>query len=259
MRVWDINPGYLNRGSLLGEHRELHGIVSIITNGKKGYARHPETLRWVGYGWALRQRHTLLAAEMSLRGFTDRSPVVTEDGQGRWPESYIDLPGRQFQLLAEKYRDKEPGRIPLPKNVQQLWSQHKYSVLARDVNLYREIGRQVAGRRAKNDCAELAELLTALLRQPPSTSGLQNALQHMWGYVSDSPPGPKAKVESWSSCRLLREIQHRALASQEPYLTASTALSDLLAWTINTSDQTINSENGALNACHGALYAPDLL
>jgi len=23
MRVWDINPGYLNRQSLLGEHREL--------------------------------------------------------------------------------------------------------------------------------------------------------------------------------------------------------------------------------------------
>jgi len=30
MRLWDINPGYLNRQSLLGEHRELHGIVSIL-------------------------------------------------------------------------------------------------------------------------------------------------------------------------------------------------------------------------------------
>jgi len=35
MRIWDIHPGYLNRQSLLGEHRELHGIFSIITN-KKG-------------------------------------------------------------------------------------------------------------------------------------------------------------------------------------------------------------------------------
>jgi len=49
MRVWDINPGYLNRQSLLGEHRELHGIISIIVNKKKGYANHPETVRWVGY------------------------------------------------------------------------------------------------------------------------------------------------------------------------------------------------------------------
>jgi len=73
MRVWDINPGYLNRQSLLGEHRELHGIVSIILKKKKGYSNHPETVRWIGYGWALRQRHRLLAAEMSLRGFTDRT------------------------------------------------------------------------------------------------------------------------------------------------------------------------------------------
>ena len=43
MRIWDLSPGYLNRGSLLGEHRELHGLHSIIVNGKKGYANHPET------------------------------------------------------------------------------------------------------------------------------------------------------------------------------------------------------------------------
>nr|WP_320015958.1 pyrimidine dimer DNA glycosylase/endonuclease V [uncultured Desulfobacter sp.] len=37
MRIWDLHPGYLNRRSLLGEHRELHGMASIIVNGKKGY------------------------------------------------------------------------------------------------------------------------------------------------------------------------------------------------------------------------------
>ena len=30
MRIWDVNPGYLNRQSLLGEHRELHGIYIIL-------------------------------------------------------------------------------------------------------------------------------------------------------------------------------------------------------------------------------------
>ena len=34
MRIWDVPAGYLNRQSLLGEHRELHGIYSILTNGK---------------------------------------------------------------------------------------------------------------------------------------------------------------------------------------------------------------------------------
>lgn len=32
MRVWDLSPGHLNDRSLLGEHRELHGIVSILAN-----------------------------------------------------------------------------------------------------------------------------------------------------------------------------------------------------------------------------------
>jgi len=116
MRIWDINPGYLNRQSLLGEHRELHGIISIIVNRKKGYSRHPETLRWLGYGWALKIRHQLLAAEMSVRNFTDKSPVLTRTNKGMWPKNYIDEPGQQFKILEAKYQGKEKGRIPLPKN-----------------------------------------------------------------------------------------------------------------------------------------------
>jgi len=49
MRIWYIDPGYLNRQGLLEEHRELHGIVSIIVNRKKGYSNNPETVHWVGY------------------------------------------------------------------------------------------------------------------------------------------------------------------------------------------------------------------
>src|SRR5512140_704871 len=124
MRVWDIDPGYLNRQSLLGEHRELHGIVSIIVNGKKGYSHHPETIRWVGHGWALRQRHKQLASEMALRGLVDKTPVTLRSGKGIWPEYFIDEPARQFQLLKHKYAHREMGRIPLPTNEQQLWSQH---------------------------------------------------------------------------------------------------------------------------------------
>lgn len=230
MRIWDINPGYLNRQSLLGEHRELHGIVSIIVNGKKGYSHHPETVRWAGYGWGLRQRHRLLAAEMALRGFTDRSPVVTRARKGVWPETYIDEPFRQFQILEAKYRGKEQGRIPLPKDAQQLWSHHKYSVLARDVVLYRKLGRYVAGMKPHDDFSELATLFTELLRKPPSPGGLRNALQHMWGHVSDGAAVPKGEVESWPSGRLLAEIQRRSLACEEPYLTTSTALSELKVW-----------------------------
>jgi hypothetical protein len=230
MRVWDINPGYLNRQSLLGEHRELHGILSIIVNKKKGYVNHPETVRWVGYGWALRQRHLLLASEMSLRGFADKSPVLTRANKGVWPKIYIDEPFRQFQLLESKYQNKEQGRIPLPKNAQQLWSHHKYSVLARNVNLYRKLGRDVSLMKPHHDFSEFATMVTNVLRDTPSIGGLRNALQHMWGHVSECPPSPKGEVESWSLTMLLKEIQRRALASEDPYLTSSTALSELRVW-----------------------------
>jgi uncharacterized protein YbgA (DUF1722 family) len=233
MRIWDINPGYLNRQSLLGEHCELHGIVSIIVNRKRGYSNHPETVRWVGYGWALRQRHRLLVAEMSLRGFTDESPVITRAKKDLWPGTYIDEPFRQFQILDAKYRNKEHGRIPLPKNAQQLWSHHKYSVLARDVNLYGKLGRDVSGMKPHHDFSELARVVTELLRKPPSIGGLRNALQHMWGHVSDYPSAPKGEVESWSLRRLLEETQRRSLASEDPYLTLSTALSELKVWIPN--------------------------
>ena len=141
MRVWDVNPGYLNRQSLLGEHRELHAIVSIIKHNKKGYSRHPETLRWYGFGWALNQRHRLLAAEMNLRGYVDRSPVLLKTNSLQWPDAFVDSPAVQFSILSKKYKNIEQGRIPLPRNIQQLWAQHQYSVMARDEAEYKYIGR----------------------------------------------------------------------------------------------------------------------
>lgn len=230
MRIWDIHPGYLNRQSLLGEHRELHGLVSIMVNGKQGYSRHPETLRWLGYGWALRQRHRQLAAEMSLRGYKDNTPVLTRARKGEWPQGYIDEPYRQLHILASKYQGKEQGRIPLPANAQQLWSQHKYSVLARDVNLYQALGKEVSAMKPQHDFSSLVERLAGQLRIPPSPGGLRNALQHMWGYVAAGSAGQNGDIASWSLQRLAHEIQRRALSDKTSYLLMSTALSDLQAW-----------------------------
>jgi Pyrimidine dimer DNA glycosylase len=48
VRIWDLDTTVLCDQHLLGEHRELHAIWSILTTGKRGYAHHPETLRWRG-------------------------------------------------------------------------------------------------------------------------------------------------------------------------------------------------------------------
>ncbi|WP_417914813.1 DUF1722 domain-containing protein [Candidatus Electronema sp. JM] len=228
MRIWDISPGYLNRQSLLGEHRELHGIAVILAEGKKGYSRHPETLRWAGHGQALAVRHRQLACEMRLRGYREQSPLPALAGADSWPRSYLDEPAAQFALLRSKYADREPGRIPLPRTAQQLWSQHKYSVLARDVLLYKEIGQSTASGRA--DFAQLAKLLAELLRQPPSAGGLRNAAQHIWGHVAGLAPAPTDNPSDWPCLRLLEETQRRAMLHKEPYLLASTALAELAVW-----------------------------
>lgn len=228
MRIWDVHPGYLNRQSLLGEHRELHGIVFIIIHGKKGYAKHPETIRWAQYGWALKMRHRQLACEMALRGYADKSPVDTLMNEGKWPEHYIDPPAEQLALLKEKCRDKETGRIPIPNDLQQLWSQHKYSVLARNPGLYQRIGSEVS--RMAIGFSNLCMLLTETLREQPTEGGLRNAIQHMWGYVSDRLPDNRSAVCGWPLRKILSETQRLAIENKVFYLTCSTALSELMVW-----------------------------
>jgi len=232
MRIWDISPGYLNRQSLLGEHRELHGIVSIIRGNKKGYSKHPETLRWVGYGWALKQRHKLLATEMNLRGYVDRSPVLLRSKPEVWPENYIDSPANQIMLLRKKYKTLEYGRIPLPRNAQQLWAQHKYSVMARDISAYKELGKWVTSKSGSKELSDVALEVTMLLRKHPEPRLIENTLLHMWGYVSKCASTSGKELGSLSMKALLSKIQQLSLANNVKYLTESTSLSELDAWAI---------------------------
>jgi hypothetical protein len=164
MRVWDVDPGYLNRQSLLGEHREIHALVSIVINNKKGYARHPETLRWKNHLAALKHRHDLVVSEMQLRGYHHHSPVTIQ-GAPIWPDEFIDPPGEQFAILRGKYLDREPGRIPLPQTAQQLWAQHKYSALARDPEYCRRTGQLLVRSGDGLPIDQLALELVALLRK----------------------------------------------------------------------------------------------
>lgn len=75
VRIWDLDPAELCDQHLLGEHRELHAIWSILTTGKRGYAHHPETLRWRGRLAALYARHDEQVTAMRNRGFRHLSPL----------------------------------------------------------------------------------------------------------------------------------------------------------------------------------------
>jgi Pyrimidine dimer DNA glycosylase len=103
VRIWDISPKKLCRNHLLGEHRELHAIWSVIVNGKKGYAHHPETLRWKGKLKALHGRHEALVVEMSTRGYRHRSPLAKKEATGSAKQTvYVDRPGAQIVILRKK-------------------------------------------------------------------------------------------------------------------------------------------------------------
>lgn len=233
MKIWDIHPGYLNRQKLLAEHTEIHEIAKFIKNREKPNPQHPETLRWPRYGWAIKMRHRLLSEELLLRGYLEESPIVTRTNEGLWPAFNELSPFKQIQELKRQKPDREEGvgaRIPLPQNAQQIWSHHKYSVLARNAALYKEIGREVSGYRPRQSYAELTNMLVEIMRTPPSITTLYNALQHMWGHVSGYKKEAPHTVDRWSIKRLCKEIRQRALEMEEPYLLSSTALSELIIW-----------------------------
>lgn len=230
MRIWDIDPGYLNTELLHSEHRILHETVAILTARKPGTINSLETSRWYGFGWALRQRHRLLVAEMNLRGYADITPVLTRSGKESWPALERDEPIAQLQMLGDLYLEQEPGRVPLPANARQLWAQHKYSVLARSRPTYRRIGKRVAGYRRNDDFADLAFQLTQVMRKPPTEGGIRNALEQMLGHLSGDGDAGVSGMLMQNPAKLLREIQHRAIEQREASLMESTALGELQAW-----------------------------
>lgn len=204
MRVWDIHPGFLNRQNLLGEHREIHAIHTVISQEKKGYSRHPETLRWRDHLGALWLRHQQVVAEMRLRGFNHFSPLPAPLAEVIWPSVFIDAPGRQFELLAGKYTTKKQGRIPLPANAEELLRSHTLSLISREC---------VPAEPKPANFNAMAAALVQLLRQPPTNKGWTEVLKMLGVTRRDDADLLLAFVR--------KEAERRSQA---------TVLSDLLLW-----------------------------
>lgn len=103
MRIWDLEPKYLCKSHLLGEHRELHALWNIISQNKMGYSKHPETVRWQGKLPALYARHDLIVKEMLRRGYNHMSPLPGNAGEGKRHQNvFINTPDEQRQLLNTK-------------------------------------------------------------------------------------------------------------------------------------------------------------
>lgn len=109
MRIWDVPPARLCRKHLLSEHRELHGLWNILTQGRSGYRNHPETRRWVGKLAALYARHEAEVIEMTRRGYSHFSPLDATLATGlAEQDEYVDSPDRQAEILRSKGCECQP-------------------------------------------------------------------------------------------------------------------------------------------------------
>ena len=91
MRIWDLDLSKMCMQHLVGEHRELHGAWKIIHEGKKGYSKHPETLRWYGKLDALKVRHDAIIAEIKRRkGKTTHKTDLPWVGDSRIQDVMVD-------------------------------------------------------------------------------------------------------------------------------------------------------------------------
>lgn len=103
MRIWDIPPDKLCRQHLLGEHRELHAIWSILTKNKKRYSNHTETVRWGGRLKALYLRHEKIVQEMKKRGHNHYSPLDARFATGKSKQNqFVNSYKEQINILKNK-------------------------------------------------------------------------------------------------------------------------------------------------------------
>ncbi|MFO7952670.1 MAG: DUF1722 domain-containing protein [Bacillota bacterium] len=248
LRVWDLHPGYLSRQNLLGQHAEIHALYNVISGRKKGYANHPETLRWNGNLEQLKRIHELTVFEMKLREFNHKSPCGVNQACAFSPDpgketGYVDLPARQIKILEQKYKDNEQsGRIPLPKNTYEFWAHHKYSVMARGYQFYKQIQGQIKGKRESplTEADPVIEQILIIMKEPVSKPALQNVLDHLWGYFKDGALPEEKEIylsqKKISHQYLLGFFYKLALKYNRVYLLHSTIFADFTGQIFVTTD-----------------------
>lgn len=80
VRIWCTPLYFLNRQRLLGEHHELHIILSAILRGKGAWYNHPQTKRFYKHIGQLIDRHNQQVEEFKRRKYKHHSPLYNVNG-----------------------------------------------------------------------------------------------------------------------------------------------------------------------------------
>lgn len=103
MRVWDISPSQLCNKHLVAQHHEIHCVYNIITKGLKGFAHHPEVMRWRGHIQGLIVKHNITVLDMLKRGMEHNSPIIQHEVTlPTYPEPLQPVE-EQVRILKEKH------------------------------------------------------------------------------------------------------------------------------------------------------------
>ena len=101
VRIWCLPISLLDRQHLLGEHVELHTIVTALLRGKGGFSNHPQTKRFKNHIGMLVDRHNQQVQEMLSRGYHHHSPLPNH----LTPEKYLYSESERisdFKTLKER-------------------------------------------------------------------------------------------------------------------------------------------------------------
>ncbi len=223
--IWNISPAYFSDEDLLCEIDRLKYFLENFDNDT--LKNDKDFQFYYKNSWELKYRIKSIAAELTLRGIStvDLQHIVISNSFESI--SYEIEPFKQFEMLKSRYKNRNLARVLVPKNAQQLWANHKYSIMARDVNLYRAIGKSVASNNDMKNFKNLSKVFIEKLRQKPKAGGITNTLHHMWGYISNIL---SLNINELSSKELFYEILKCVMKSNQNYLIKQTAISELELW-----------------------------
>ncbi len=219
--IWNISPIYFSDEDLIEEYNKLNEVL-LKNNAKYDFYLNNEG--------QLHYRIYSVLAELNFRKIKHSPSNIHVKISELNSLKYQNSPYEQLSILGKKYNYEKLGRAPIPKNAQELWAHHKYSVMARNINLYKEVGRTLANDKSDEKFEELALTLCNELIKKPKEGSTLNALQHMWGYISDISDIKKTEINNLSLINLLYEISDCARKSNQKYLISQTALSELAIW-----------------------------
>ncbi len=209
MTIWQVSPAYFCNADLTTEYQKLEKCANA--------------------NQLVKHRLRLIDAELKLRRLFDtpnwqNSSAKLQDIN--CPESI----GQQYKTLKDAYQKQALARIALPQNAVALWTHHKYAIMARSIELYKSVGKQVAHNKSPQYFAALCQTISDELLKRPTNGAILNVLQHMWGYIANLSDIKRSDVSALSLSELLSEIQRCTIASNQPYLIKQVALSELAIW-----------------------------